>query len=106
MKLKINERNGKGWIELEKLSRGKYGIINSSFYDFMDDEYEIGFCGWDETVINQDENSDPWQCFGIPISLQYKNVSFNYSVIEAKNIEEIKEALRHVAFCVWNRFDI
>ena len=104
MRLKIND--GRKWIELEKVLRGRYVIVNSSFKDFIEDEDEIGFCDWDETVINQDKKSSPWQCFGIPISLQYKNVSFNYSVIEAKNIEEIKEALRHVTFCVWNRGDI
>jgi len=106
MRLKINK--GREWVDIEKTSHGKYVLVGSSLISHYDVgcEDEIGFSDWGELVLNLDENSDPWQCFGISINLQYKNVILFYDSIEAKNMKEIKEALKHITLCAWNPWDI
>lgn len=99
MKLKIN--GGEDFLELKKVGVHLYLILGTSLTDDGGDylKNNVSWCysSWDAaTVENLDGTSDVSQCFGFSECLRFGETLLTTGNVKARNIGEIKKALKHV----------
>lgn len=98
------------WIEVERKA-GCYYLIDNSMTDkkgnWVVDNTELSFAGWDETVQNLDNmQSEEGEIFGMSNKLKWNEVILEPKKFQAKTIERLQEALEHISFCSWCAGDL
>ncbi|HSI21092.1 MAG TPA: hypothetical protein VLA04_05340 [Verrucomicrobiae bacterium] len=99
------------WIEVSERESGYFEIVGNNMTekngDWIVDSTALGFGEWDSEVVDLDAgNSDESQCFGISSHLWWNDVDLTPEYIRAPNLQRLREALEHVAFCAWCPGDI
>jgi hypothetical protein len=102
-------QGSENWIEVERKA-GIYYLIDNSMTvkngNWVVDNTQLAFAGWDETVQNIDKYSEEGDIFDMSNKLKWNEVILEPNKFQAKTIERLQEALQHVSFCAWCAGDI
>ncbi|HEU0050903.1 MAG TPA: hypothetical protein VFQ60_02485 [Patescibacteria group bacterium] len=111
--------NKKHWIEVEEIKPGLYEIVGNSLTrprEWDERDTDLGLSQWDDEVRNLDTESESFDCYGISAHLAWDEVEIFFPrgsgnlntpwQIKAPSVERIRQALNHIAFCVWHYQDI
>jgi len=104
-----------GWIEIKRLRRGRYGILDSNLQR-GDHDLMLSASGWDDKVSLGKHNYDGHDCFGLGEHVVWEDVSLDFNdteaddapfgTIDAPNIRRIGDALENMANSAWNPWDV
>jgi hypothetical protein len=89
------------WIEVEKISDGRYKLVGSSLTDQW--RPAVAVSAWDKDVrVSNYDNYDP------PFELWWNDITMNMleGEFHAPNIVRLREAMNHVAFMGWDPADV